>query len=228
MTDQSKQEESIPILPDLGSEKQYIFVKEYLIDLNATQAAIRAGYSEKSARQTGSDLLADPYISVHIVFHQKKKIEKLDIKHDDVLRELAGVGFAKMSDFVEMDTSEEIEKAVAELNPSDFDTIKEYRKELRKIKAGLRMKNLDEIGPSLSAITEISVSSIGIIDIKTKDKVKSLELIGKHIGMFKYEPESSGRNRESHVDRIRRSIQLTRRRAESRKSEPEAGSGGVD
>lgn len=71
--------------------KQQIFVKEYLVDLNATQAAIRAGYSERTAKAQGSRLLTDVDISHAIGEALKTKTEKLDVSVDFVLKGLVEV-----------------------------------------------------------------------------------------------------------------------------------------
>jgi phage terminase small subunit len=68
--------------------KQALFVKEYLIDLNATQAAIRAGYSEKTAYSIGEENLKKPEIAEAIAEHQQAKAKKLDITVDTILAEL--------------------------------------------------------------------------------------------------------------------------------------------
>lgn len=68
--------------------KQERFVSEYLIDLNATQAAIRAGYSEKTARQAGSENLSKPDIAEAIAAKADKAAEKLDLSAERVLRGL--------------------------------------------------------------------------------------------------------------------------------------------
>ena len=69
------------------TDKQRIFVKEYLIDLNATQAAIRAGYSKDTAQQIGSENLTKPVISDAIAEAKAKREEKLDIDAQWVLKE---------------------------------------------------------------------------------------------------------------------------------------------
>ncbi len=69
--------------------KQTLFVAEYLKDLNATQAAIRAGYSKKTARQTGQENLSKPVISEAIAKSVAKKVEAIDFSSDRVLQELA-------------------------------------------------------------------------------------------------------------------------------------------
>lgn len=193
-------------LPEIELEQHKLFIKHYCILMNATKSAISSGYSKKSARQQGSELLRDPYISVHIEYFLQEKHKKLDIKAEDVIRELAGIGFSRMTDFVERDSNEEIDRQLDELDPDDFGSVREYKKEVDRIRGSLRLKSFDDMGESVAAIDEISVSGTGITDIKTKGKIKSLELIGKHIGMWNYEPETSGRNRESNLERIREAI----------------------
>ena len=70
------------------TEKQKKFVDEYLIDLNATQAAIRAGYSEKTARSIGQRLLTNVDIQKYMQKEQKELQERTSIRQEDVLREL--------------------------------------------------------------------------------------------------------------------------------------------
>jgi phage terminase small subunit len=70
------------------SEKQQLFVNEYLIDFNATKAAIRAGYSEKTAYSQGPRLLDNVEIQKAIEEAREKTIAKLQITREDVLRDL--------------------------------------------------------------------------------------------------------------------------------------------
>ena len=65
--------------------KQKLFCKEYLKDLNATQAAIRAGYSEKTAYAIGVENLKKPLIAEYIAKHNKKRFDKLEISAEEVL-----------------------------------------------------------------------------------------------------------------------------------------------
>lgn len=66
--------------------KQQRFVDEYLIDLNATQAAIRAGYSEKTAQQTGSENLLKPVIADAVAKAQAKRSERTVVDQDYVIK----------------------------------------------------------------------------------------------------------------------------------------------
>lgn len=79
--------------------QQQRFVAEYLVDLNATQAAIRAGYSEKTAGSQGHDLLKKPEIAQAITDAQAERIERTNVTADRVLQELALLGFSNMGDF---------------------------------------------------------------------------------------------------------------------------------
>jgi len=71
--------------------KQARFVKEYLLDMNATQAAIRAGYSEKTAHAIGHENLSKPEIAQAIEKEQKKAAERLDISHDSIIQDLVEI-----------------------------------------------------------------------------------------------------------------------------------------
>ena len=69
-------------------ERQKRFIEEYLVDLNATQAAIRAGYSEQTARQIGSENLSKPVIQEAIAEAQNKRTARTQITQDEVIRRL--------------------------------------------------------------------------------------------------------------------------------------------
>lgn len=71
--------------------KQQRFCDEYLVDLNATQAAIRAGYSENTARQQGAENLAKPYIKAYIAERMAEKEDELIAKQDEVIKYLTAV-----------------------------------------------------------------------------------------------------------------------------------------
>ena len=76
------------------TDKQKRFVDEYLVDLNATAAAKRAGYSEKSASRIAIELLNKTHVSAEIQKRQAKLRGKLEITQERVLEELAAIAFA--------------------------------------------------------------------------------------------------------------------------------------
>ncbi len=80
------------------TDKQRRFVSEYLVDLNATQAAIRAGYSEKAARAIGSENLTKPDIQKAIQKARTRQQSRVEVTADDILRELISVGMSKAGD----------------------------------------------------------------------------------------------------------------------------------
>lgn len=82
------------------TEKQKRFCDEYLIDLNAAQAAIRAGYSEKAAKQVGSENLTKPDLKKYIKDRMKEKEESLIAKQDEVLKYLSSVMRGEQSEEV--------------------------------------------------------------------------------------------------------------------------------
>lgn len=83
--------------------KQQLFIHEYLVDLNATQAAIRVGYSPKTANEQASRLLANVSIREALEQAWRDKIRRADINADDVLRLITRAAFADIRDFVEWD-----------------------------------------------------------------------------------------------------------------------------
>lgn len=81
------------------------FIDQYLVDLNATQAAVRAGYAKgKTARTQGARLMANVGIKAEIARRQQCAAERLEITHDAVLGELAKIGFANVADFMRPDS----------------------------------------------------------------------------------------------------------------------------
>ena len=79
------------------TEKQKRFVQEYLVDLNATAAAKRAGYSEKSASRIAVELLNKTQVSAEIQKQQAKRQKRVEITQEKVLEELAAIAFANAS-----------------------------------------------------------------------------------------------------------------------------------
>ena len=143
--------------------KQELFIKEYLIDLNATQAAIRAGYSEKTAQVIGSENLSKPFIAIAIQEAMNKRSEKTEITAEKVLQEIAKLAFSNLQDFYHPDGGL---KAIHELP--------------RDVAACLLTNKIN--------LTEASA----IQEIKLHDKKGSLELLGRHLKLFTDKTEITG------------------------------------
>lgn len=82
------------------TKKQNRFVEEYLIDLNATQAAIRAGYSVNTAQQMGSENLSKPVIQTAIAKAMAERSKRTGVNQDRIVLELAKLAFVNMTDVV--------------------------------------------------------------------------------------------------------------------------------
>lgn len=159
--------------------KQRRFVEEYLVDLNATQAAIRAGYSEKTAGQIGDENLKKPQIAAAVQEAQAARSARTEITQDMVLRELAKIGFA------------DIRKVVRWSN-TELQTVEGDDGPMTVAYHGLMLTSADEIDDdTAAAISEISQGKEGL-KVKFHDKKGALVDIGRHLGMFKERVEHSG------------------------------------
>lgn len=142
------------------NERQKRFVEEYLLDLNATQAATRAGYSAKTANEQGARLLANVSVSEAIKTALAARSERVQVNADWVLRRLAEEAEADMADLYDENGN---------LKPvKDWPLI--WRKGLVSGVETVREKTQDGEG---SMIDKIKIS----------DRIRRLELIGKHIGV---------------------------------------------
>jgi phage terminase small subunit len=138
--------------------KQKKFVEEYLIDLNATQAAIRAGYSTESAKEIGCENLTKPNVKAEIDKAIAERSRRTGINQDRVLRELAKIAFVNPGDVINLNQA----------------TVKSDAKE-----------------EDLAAIASVKIKNIPTEDgeitereIKLCDKLKALDLLGKHLGIY--------------------------------------------
>ena len=104
------------------TDKQKRFCDEYLIDLNATQAAIRAGYSEKTAYRTGADNLRKPQIEEYIAKRQKELSRSTEITQERVIKELALIAVSNNADYAHVvETKMQVEAGGALVDVLDKD-----------------------------------------------------------------------------------------------------------
>jgi phage terminase small subunit len=136
--------------------KQLRFAQEYPTDYNATQAALRAGYSPKTARSQGQRLLTIVDIQAKIQERQKELAAAAFVTQERVVAELAKIAFYDVNDYVEV---------------LELDSVQEVH-----IKTAVPV---DKRG----AIAGIRATQAGI-EVKLADKMRALELLGKHAGMF--------------------------------------------
>lgn len=155
--------------------KQKAFVNEYLVDLNATQAAIRAGYSPKTAYRTGADNLRKPQIQDELQKAMKEREKRTEINQDFVLKELFAIANANGIDFAQVVEEPLIVNGSYVMNP---DTGELKKHEVVKITPTDKLPEEKQ-----KAISNIKETRNGI-EVNTHDKVRALELLGKHLGMF--------------------------------------------
>lgn len=160
------------------TDKQKRFCEEYLIDLNATQAAIRAGYSPKTAEQTASRLLRNVKVQEYIAKRQKELSRSTEITQERVIKELALIAFSNNADYahvVEKKMQVEADGALVDVLDKDGNPVM-----YRTVEPVLTEELTEE---QKRAIAVIKKGRDGL-EVKSCDKVKALELLGKHLGIF--------------------------------------------
>jgi phage terminase small subunit len=155
------------------TKKQETFCREYIIDLNMTQAAIRAGYSEKTAQRIGSENFSKPLIQSRISELMDARNSANDINANYVLKRLVEIDQMDVADILN--------------DNGDIKPVKEWPKVWRT---------------SLSAI-DVQLISSGDMDVITKkvkwpDKLRNLELLGKHVSINAF----TAVNDDNHKDKI--------------------------
>lgn len=152
--------------------KQARFVAEYLKDLNATKAAERAGYSAKTAHSQGPRLLEHVEVKRALNEHSKRRAERVEIKADDVLRELRRLALVDIGEAFDTE---------GRLKP-----IHEIPIDVRRAMSAVEVQQVfDHDG-------EHRYHSGDLMKVKFWDKTKGLELLGKHLKLFTDKVEHSG------------------------------------
>jgi phage terminase small subunit len=139
------------------TDKQERFCQEYMIDLNATQAAIRAGYSEESANEQGSQNLAKLSIQDRLAELMAGRNQRTQVEQDKVIRELSFVAFSRFSEYVDWVAKGE-ELKMQFKGSADLD---------ERQKAAIEQLKIGKFGPEL----------------KLKDASKALNTLAVHVGM---------------------------------------------
>ena len=140
------------------TDKQKRFVEEYLIDLNATQAAIRAGYSVKTANEQGNQNLAKLSIQQAIAERMAERSRRTGVNQDRVVLELAKIAFVNIRDVVNDDA-----EILINADEADLAAVESLKVKIIPTKSG-----------------ENGIER----EVKLSSKLKALELLGKHLGMW--------------------------------------------
>ena len=143
-----------------AKDRREVFCREYLVDFNGTRAAVAAGYSKRTARFKAHDLLQEPNIQQRITQLKDERVDRLQIKADDVLRELAHIGFSNVTNY--------------QLDDSGVTLAEGASQDAMKAVAGIKRR---------SFIDRQGCHHVEV-EFKLWDKVKALEDLGKHLGLF--------------------------------------------
>lgn len=149
------------------TDKQKKFVDEYLICLNATEAAIRAGYSKKTAGSVGHENLKKPEIEKAIAEKQKKLQEKTEITTERVLDEYAKLAFSQLPGIANY--------SGGYMSLEDFENLTDAQRACIKDFECTTEKQIDPSG---------EVVPVSKVKVKLHDKMKALDSIARHLGLF--------------------------------------------
>ncbi len=152
------------ILSNLN-EKQKTFCKEYIIDFNGTQAAIRAGYSKKTANEQASQHLAKLNIQQYIKYLIDERSKRTEITADRVIEEYAKIAFIDSKDLYDKDGNL---KSINEMDNKQSATIQEINVHL---------------------IERNEQRSINEIKYKLHSKIQALDALAKHTGVYEKDNE---------------------------------------
>lgn len=167
---------------------QRLFCYEYMVDLNAGEAAKRAGYSAASASSIAHDLFKIPAVVQRIEELMEKRASKIEVSAEKVLAEIAKIAFVDIRDLFTED--------------GDIKPVSEWNETLAASVAGLEIEALFEgFGQDRQEIGKTK-------KIKMNDKLKALELLGRHLVLFKDKIEVGG------LDGLADMIAKARKRAE--------------
>jgi phage terminase small subunit len=155
--------------------KQARFVEEFLLDFNATQAAIRAGYSKKSARQVGAANMSKAAISANVKRRTLETGKRLEAKRERVLEELVRLALSDIRTVVKWKTEADEsgqERQVVSLTDSDAIT-----------------------DDAAAAIAEVRQTRNGLV-VKLRDKLPALQALARHLGLDQPEEDEQPRRIE--------------------------------
>ena len=185
-TKQSNDTVDLPDSNDINglTKKQRNFVTEYVKDWNATQAAIRAGYSEKTAFQIGYENLSKPDILSAIDEHEKGLATRFSNDKNRIMKEMSLIAYSDLADYV------------SELRQLP----KQITRAIRKFKVNTTTKILAKDNAFGGKAGDKTITQN--MEIELYDKRGALELMGKEINMFKEKRQLVGEDGEDFVFRV--------------------------
>lgn len=150
------------------TDKEARFVEEYLIDLNATQAAIRAGYSKDAARNIAYETLSRERVKTAVEAAMAERSKRTGVTADRVIRELARIAFANMRDFADWGPGGVFLKESATLAHDE--------------------------GACVQELSESRSEKGSNVRFKLYDKRPALEMLARHLGLFEKDNDQKAIN----------------------------------
>lgn len=148
------------------TDRQQQFCQEYIIDLNATKAAIRAHYSPDTARQIGCELLTKVNIQDYISELKQVRAKRCKISQDNVLKELGKIGFIDIRDLYREDGRLKLPHELSDQAAASL--------------ASLEIEEIFEFNPVSKDKEKVGE----VKKVRLHNKISALELLGKHVGIF--------------------------------------------
>ena len=164
------------------SAKKEMFCYEYLIDLNGAKAAIRAGYSEKTAYWKANGLLSEPLIQQRILELKTDRIRRLELSADKIIKELSRIAFADPKNYYDENDQP---KQITELTSDESSVIeswqhetkrdyKGFQKTIVKVKLHSKMQAIRMLGAHLGMVLESSSSNVNVTKGPTEEHEKEM------------------------------------------------------
>lgn len=159
--------------------QQNLFVREYIKDYCGSRAAVRAKYSERSAKEQASTLLTKDNIQAAVTREERKLQNRFYVSKERILKELALIGYADLSEYTTVNEDGQVQiNALEDLPPQISRALKTIKEKTKS---------------TISSDGE-TVFREGHVEIVLHDKIAALNLMGKEIGMFKDKCEVTGKN----------------------------------
>ena len=146
------------------THKQSVFINEYMVDLNATRAAIRAGYSEDAAASIGSENLTKPEIQIELTKRQIARQKRTRITQDRVVKELARLAFSDIRKLFKADGSMKLPHELSAKDAACLSSIESFEK-------------FEGVGDAREHVGTVR-------KVRMWDKLAALDKLGRHLGMW--------------------------------------------
>ena len=174
-----KSKKAVNITEDGLSPKQLYFCNEYLVDFNATRAAIRAGYSKKTAKEQGYRLLTKDHVRKKLKELITQQTVRTQVDADKVIKEASRVALADVG--------------MAFNKDGTFKAIHDIPKDLRRAISGIKISEVFEGTGKKRKLTGY------IKEVKFWSKDKNIDTLMKHLGLFQRDREQIGQSLASAV-----------------------------